>query len=298
MDVLVLGNYVVRRDTSSYAASTESVTVVPGAVRTHALARGRAEPAPQLAVRQQPLEGRAERCDVARRHEQAGLAVDDEIAQAADIGGHDGAPVRHRLARTRRRSPRGATGTRRRPPARRDARARRARASRAPAEPAVEAGRRRRRRAAVSLRRLDQLEDALLGRQPAGEEDLAAAPLRRRPSPGTSTPFGTTRTSCAPRACTSSASAFDTASTTRTRRSSARASGGARRASSTSVPCTVSTTGRRSRARPPRSGASARARRRRCVPRAGPRGRRRRTRAAAASASHGRRRRFPATPAP
>src|SRR4029453_9635963 len=37
-------------------------------------------------------EGRAESCDVSRRHEQAGLAVDDGITETADVG-RDGVPA-------------------------------------------------------------------------------------------------------------------------------------------------------------------------------------------------------------
>ena len=51
------------------------------------------EPAPQLGVVEQAVERRRQRVGVAGWDEQAGLAVDDELADAADVGGDDGRPA-------------------------------------------------------------------------------------------------------------------------------------------------------------------------------------------------------------
>src|SRR5439155_4760642 len=59
-------------------------------------ARG-AEPAPQVSVAEEPLECRPQRLRVARLDEEPRLAVDDEVAEAADRGRDDRAGVGHRL---------------------------------------------------------------------------------------------------------------------------------------------------------------------------------------------------------
>jgi len=62
-----------------------------------ALAARHAQPSAQRAVGEQSLERGAQGGRVARRHEQSGLAVDDEIQQAPDRAGDYGASVGHRL---------------------------------------------------------------------------------------------------------------------------------------------------------------------------------------------------------
>ncbi len=61
----------------------------PRAPRSHAAA--------ELRVVEQALERGPQRVGVSRRDEQAGLAVHDEVEQAADRGRDDRPPVRHRL---------------------------------------------------------------------------------------------------------------------------------------------------------------------------------------------------------
>src|SRR5690242_21835358 len=56
----------------------------PGEVPADALAPRLAETAAESCVAEQPLERGAQRADVARGHEQAGLAVDDQVEQPAD----------------------------------------------------------------------------------------------------------------------------------------------------------------------------------------------------------------------
>ena len=56
-----------------------------------------AEAPSQVPVGEQHLERSAERLDVARRHRQARLAVDDQVAEPADVACDDRTPVRHRL---------------------------------------------------------------------------------------------------------------------------------------------------------------------------------------------------------
>ena len=58
-------------------------------------------------------------------------------------------------------------------------------------------------------RRLDELEDALLRREPAGEEDVRRLVRLARPSSGTSTPLGITRTSRAPSSRAAAASSCE-----------------------------------------------------------------------------------------
>ena len=58
---------------------------------------GLAQAPPQARVGEQALERGAQRGHVAGRNEHAGLAVDDEVEQAADRARDDRAAVRHRL---------------------------------------------------------------------------------------------------------------------------------------------------------------------------------------------------------
>jgi hypothetical protein len=62
----------------------------------------RARPAPQLRVVQQPRERRRERARVARRHEQAGLAVEHDLRRPADGRRDDRPALGHRLERRQR----------------------------------------------------------------------------------------------------------------------------------------------------------------------------------------------------
>src|SRR5436305_14181098 len=61
------------------------------------LARVLAEPPRAFRVVEQTVESPDERIDVARRNEEAVLAVGDELGRAADGCGNDGLPLRHRL---------------------------------------------------------------------------------------------------------------------------------------------------------------------------------------------------------
>jgi hypothetical protein len=61
------------------------------------LAAGRAEPATELAVGEQPRQCSAQRSRIAWWYDQAGLAVHDEVAQPADAGRHDRAGMGHGL---------------------------------------------------------------------------------------------------------------------------------------------------------------------------------------------------------
>ena len=70
---------------------------VPGEVLGRAPAPRLAHPAPQLAVGEQPLDRDSQRGDVAGRHVDPGLAVHDEIEQAADRARDHRPAVRHRL---------------------------------------------------------------------------------------------------------------------------------------------------------------------------------------------------------
>src|SRR5918994_7865499 len=62
-----------------------------------ALPARRAEPSPQLAVAQQALERVAQAGDVAGLDDEAGLAVDHQVEEAADAARDHRLPVRHRL---------------------------------------------------------------------------------------------------------------------------------------------------------------------------------------------------------
>ena len=70
---------------------------LPGEVLADPRAACLPHPAAKLAVVEKPLERFAERGDVSRRHEQARLLVDDEVAEPADIARHHGPAVSHRL---------------------------------------------------------------------------------------------------------------------------------------------------------------------------------------------------------
>src|SRR4051794_8019011 len=70
---------------------------LPAVVRLDALARRGAEAATQRTIAEQQLDRAAQRVDVPGLDEQAGATVLDQVREAADGGGDDGLPVRHRL---------------------------------------------------------------------------------------------------------------------------------------------------------------------------------------------------------
>ena len=275
-------------------------TVLPAPHRESSR-HGRVRPgraAPEARVAEQALERGAQRGRVARRDEQARLAVDDQVGEPADGASRRRAGRAPSPRARRRRSPRGATGTRRPRPAR----------SSAPSS--------------VVRDEADRLRDAVAQRAVA--DDDARQPLasprgaRGRPSParagrrraraagrparrpraGSSTPLGITRTSRAPSRAPPSASSGDGADhEPRPRAGRGRASHGARRASSTSVPQTWRTNGFPvARGDERRTGSSARGRGRRRARRAAPRARTRRGTPARAATSQGCARRLPTIP--
>jgi predicted ATP-grasp superfamily ATP-dependent carboligase len=91
-----------------YLRSKLAVTVVvdgdrqigrplPGEVLPHPLPPAAPRRRPQLLVVEQPLQGRAQRADVAGLDEESRLLVDDEIEETSDRSGDDRPAVRHRL---------------------------------------------------------------------------------------------------------------------------------------------------------------------------------------------------------
>ena len=206
-------------------------------------AGGVAEPLPQRRVGEQ--HARAPRAAPSRRpaDEQPGLAVDDRVGEAAD-GGRDHRPaVRHRLGARRRRSPRGATGTRPPRPARvgadlrrRDEADRARHRARSGPSPTMTSGSppaaATSSRTPFSSREPPDVEHV---RRLVGRPDLGRGSRRRSGRPATSrAPSSPRRRRPAPRT---------RAITSRARRSTRPKSQRARRASSTSVPQSWTTNG-------------------------------------------------------
>src|SRR5439155_6848200 len=69
----------------------------PGELGAGTLAPGGAETAAELRVSEKPFQRRPKRDRIARRHDDPGLAVDDQVTQAPDAGRHHGTAVSHRF---------------------------------------------------------------------------------------------------------------------------------------------------------------------------------------------------------
>ena len=188
-------------------AASVAVSAVPRQLLFCALARRGSHAAAELRVVQHAREPGPQRVGVSRRDEEAGLAVDDEVEQAADRGRDDRPPVRHRLrasdaepfAARRARDHRGARVQRRELVMRDEAEGPGDPVAQRPVagddEPHPNGGR-------------HELEHALL----LARGDPRRAPRRHASFPtsaGRSTPLGITRASRAPSARASSASAVD-----------------------------------------------------------------------------------------